>query len=479
MARLFKVIKHPQLLFGAFLSIYLLAHVSPLTAQSQPQLTRQSSSHLTPQPTSSYDALEVAIIAEINQARTNPKSYADYLESLRGLYQGNLISLPGEQKIQTQEGVAALDEAIAFLRQQSPLPTLQRSTGMSLGAKDHVRDLATQGLTGSRGSDGSTVYDRLNRYGTLVGEAVEVISYRRKTAKAIVLFLLLNDGNSSRSVRNQIFRPELRLMGIACAAHPHEHSLCVTNYALEYNGKKDLSISDLSTSSPHSSQTPIANREQIPAQPLSNSLETGSNPLEPALNTEARRKKQFLSGVEQQIIAETNRVRQNPSAYAAELEKLRPYYTGKILRLPGMPPIETIEGVGALNDAISVLRRMRPRNGLKPSLGLSLGARDHAKDLGASGNIGHGGSDRSNPFDRISRYGTWSGMAGENISYGPIHFAQWHVMQLIIDDGVANRGHREALLQQDYQLTGVACAPHPVLDNVCVITYAMNYQEKD
>lgn len=67
--------------------------------------------------------------------------------------------------------------------------------------------------------------------------------------------------------------------------------------------------------------------------------------------------------------------------------------------------------------------------------------------------------------------------AGENISYTPVHTARWHVIHLLIDDGVTDRGHREALLDPRFERTGVACGYHARYQNMCVMTYAHDYQE--
>ncbi|GAP95507.1 CAP domain-containing protein [Leptolyngbya sp. NIES-2104] len=181
--------------------------------------------------------------------------------------------------------------------------------------------------------------------------------------------------------------------------------------------------------------------------------------------------------IETAIVNETNRLRSNPQAYAAELAELRHYFKGNILRLPGYLALETQEGVAVVDEAIRDLKATSPLPALTISPGLSLGARDHVLDLAPKGKTGHYGTDGSNPFQRMNRYGTWQGVAGENISFSPIATARWHVMQLVIDDGVKNRGHRKALLNPDYRLTGSACGGHSVYGQMCVMTYTKEYTE--
>lgn len=183
-----------------------------------------------------------------------------------------------------------------------------------------------------------------------------------------------------------------------------------------------------------------------------------------------------LSGLEQGIVAEMNLARANPPAYAALLQNMRRYYNGNMLQLPGQTPILTNEGVRAVDEAIRFLKSTKPLPPLSISKGMSLAAKDHVKDQGPKGTLGHFGSDGSKPWDRINRYGSWQKIVGENISYGP-STAQQVVIQLIIDDGVADRGHRKNIFRPDYRVTGVGCGTHKQYKVMCDITYAGGYKE--
>jgi hypothetical protein len=107
-----------------------------------------------------------------------------------------------------------------------------------------------------------------------------------------------------------------------------------------------------------------------------------------------------------------------------------------------------------------------------------LAAHDHCSDCGPSGVTGHTGTDGSSPFDRMDRYGIWLGTAGENIAYGSNDPTEI-VMQLFIDDGVPNRGHREAILSRDYEVTAISTCCHSGYDYQTVITYAGGFDNNN
>lgn len=172
------------------------------------------------------------------------------------------------------------------------------------------------------------------------------------------------------------------------------------------------------------------------------------------------------------IIREMNRARADPASYARELEGMRANFRGRIHHEPGRPVDRiTNEGVYAVNDAIAWLRRQRPVGPLDANSRLALAAGDHARAQGPRGECGHDGRDGSGPMERIERRGLSPASVGEVIAYGP-DTARDVVRELIIDDGVADRGHRFAIFDDAYTRAGAACGPHAGYGAMCVVDLA-------
>ncbi len=177
--------------------------------------------------------------------------------------------------------------------------------------------------------------------------------------------------------------------------------------------------------------------------------------------------------VEQALIVEHNLVRQNPQRYISILKA----------RLDSMDDegnipdgcgrnctLITEEGKPAVEEAIRFLSGQTAVGPLVLSEGLAEAAKSHAKDQ-QSGSLGHTGSDGSSPIERTTRLGVEASSIGENITYGPA-IAQEIMVNLIVDDGVADRGHRIALFDPDWSSVGAGCGPHSGYRAVCVMDYA-------
>ena len=162
------------------------------------------------------------------------------------------------------------------------------------------------------------------------------------------------------------------------------------------------------------------------------------------------------------VIRELNLARQNPSLYATFLAESRPFHM--------------IEHGRAVDEAVRFLKKTRPLPPLSLSSGMSRAAADHCAEQ-INGQLGHDGSDRSSPGDRISRYGSWMNTWGENISYSQ-KTARGVVLALIIDDGVRSRGHRKNIFNPKFNYAGAAFGGHARYRTVCTIDFAGGYAER-
>jgi uncharacterized protein YkwD len=187
---------------------------------------------------------------------------------------------------------------------------------------------------------------------------------------------------------------------------------------------------------------------------------------------------QEVSPLEPGILKSLNQFRADPASYVPILRERRQYYKGNRLQIAGKPDLITQEGVRAVDEAIGLLESIHGgRGGVALSAGLSRAAADHVLDTGSRGSTSHAGSDGSNFAKRIARYGTWSGEIGEDISYGARE-AREVIVELLIDDGVANRGHRKSLLNPAWRYVGIACGPHAVYGTMCVMDFASAYEDR-
>ena len=151
------------------------------------------------------------------------------------------------------------------------------------------------------------------------------------------------------------------------------------------------------------------------------------------------------------MLAEINWVRAHPAEYADQLRDA--------------------PQTAATREAIAFLQRRSPAPPLQYADGLRVSAAWHAVDEGRHGAFEHTGSDGSSAGERMRRAGVWAGVLAEEMAAGQ-QIAGEVVRQLIVDDGVPNRGHRLDLMDPLLRRAGVGCAQHPVYGVICVIDLA-------
>ncbi|MFO1471037.1 MAG: CAP domain-containing protein [Turneriella sp.] len=185
----------------------------------------------------------------------------------------------------------------------------------------------------------------------------------------------------------------------------------------------------------------------------------------------------YLSKLENEILQEMNLARTAPQTYAKLLEDYRNTFEGNLVKRPGQPDLQTNEGTSAVDEAIGFLKKQEALGALRPSKGMSKAAKDHVRDQGPTGQVGHVGTNGSDIETRLNRHGKWDIRIAENISYG-MKTGRSVVIQLIVDDGLPKRGHRDNIFEAKFQRAGIACGPHKVYGIMCVQTFAGEYNEK-
>jgi hypothetical protein len=178
--------------------------------------------------TATPSRFETGVLAELNRFRSDPAGYTDVLRDYRDRFDGRLLIADNDSEIHimTNEGVAAVDEAIRDLRSEKPLARLQQSELLARAAADHVAVQSQSGAVGHY-TRGSGPGERMKARGG--GPYVnEVITYGHHSPAGVVHQLLIDDGVPDRGHRHSLLRPTHRYAGVACGPHRVHRTMCVT-----------------------------------------------------------------------------------------------------------------------------------------------------------------------------------------------------------------------------------------------------------
>lgn len=150
----------------------------------------------------------------------------------RNMNDEGLYTTASGANMMTNEGIAAVNEAITFLKNQAPInTTITFSQELWNACRDIGEDQATSGATGHTGSDGSSPFTRMERYATITYPAGENLAYGSSDAKDAIIQLIIDDGVSNRGHRTNIFKPDWRVMGNYWGTHSQYRQLYCQAFA--------------------------------------------------------------------------------------------------------------------------------------------------------------------------------------------------------------------------------------------------------
>ena len=173
--------------------------------------------------------------------------------------------------------------------------------------------------------------------------------------------------------------------------------------------------------------------------------------------------------IKREVIIESNRIRTNPKAYIPILEEYLNNFDGNLLTLPDKHEIlETEEGPKAYKEAIEFLKNQKPINAIEFDEEASKAAQDYSKFLS---NSKEDQVENENQIEqRVEKYLDYDYSISENIDFGGSSGVEV-IINLLVDDGVKNRTHRDNLFSDKFEYYGVAVFEHPEYDYCTVIDY--------
>ena len=193
------------------------------------------------QPPADVAEMDKQIFELVNRVRCDPKLFVPHLQEMLGRFEGFLMKQPGKTTLRTKEGAPAVKEAIEYLSKLTPNRELKWHNELYTAARQHVVDIGPKGLVQHESSDGTSVKERLKRYGKIVTCYGENLSFHSETAMEVILQQIVDDGVPNRGHRENLFNPEFRVMGCFSGPHKDFDTMSTLDFCAAFvkNGEED------------------------------------------------------------------------------------------------------------------------------------------------------------------------------------------------------------------------------------------------
>ena len=172
------------------------------------------------------------VIEEVNKIRLNPKTYSNKIRGYLSCFQGNVLRIPKQPGLMTQEGPSAYKEAADFLLSLPKLQPLTADPGLTGAAQEMANELGRcQEFEQMDNIDRNGI---LSKYGEYEGQFGESTDFGSLSPEMVVVNLLVDDGDKSRSNRKMLFKETYRKIGCGCVPHNQYKSVTVIMYATNF-----------------------------------------------------------------------------------------------------------------------------------------------------------------------------------------------------------------------------------------------------
>lgn len=158
-------------------------------------------------------SFEKELVREVNDLRRNPYAYADKIAKNKKYFQkdSNVWKQPKSNiAIKTEEGPAAYDEAIEFLKNKAMSRNeLAPSKGLTKIAEDFLKEYQ---------KDASAKVELegiVQRHGKFTGYFRRLVQLGSNTPEYVVISLVVGDGDKTRSYRDALLAENLNKIGVA------------------------------------------------------------------------------------------------------------------------------------------------------------------------------------------------------------------------------------------------------------------------
>lgn len=157
------------------------------------------------------------LVEEINLARTNPAAYASKVQELIPNFEDKILKMPDQRvAIKTQEGAAAYEECVNFLKSAEPTQPHVPSRGLTRIANDFLSGVQSVDPSQIGTIDMNAIIDK---YGSFQGNFSRAMEFGGSTPEQVVINLLVGDGDKTRSQRDALLNPILKRVGVSQGKH--------------------------------------------------------------------------------------------------------------------------------------------------------------------------------------------------------------------------------------------------------------------